>query len=458
MKKMKFNFCSLFQKNNIFNKDVRTLEVWKNSILMAIIKGFSLLLSFISVPILINSLNTINYGIWITLTSIVGWLSFTDLGLGLGVRNKVGESIAKNNHSATKSYISSGYFSLLIITSILIFLTIAFTRFINWAKVLNAPITMINELYILVTVVISLFALNITLKLIESILYALQKPAIVSLISFISQLFNVIVIYSMSKSKDKFSLVHYGIVLSLIPNIVLLVSTILLFSTKYKKYSPSFSFVRKKYIKNVTSKGGEFFLIQLTALALFQTNNIVIAQMVNPSAVTDFNIAYKYFSVLGMFFLTLTTPLWSATTDAYYNHDIYWIEKNLKLLKKIYKVSAIIAILMLAMSQAIYKLWLGDSLKVNWNISFLVCLYQILSLRTAIYCSFINGIGKIRLQFYFTLFEAILHIPLAILLAKYWGVVGVLISMCLMTAINNIWEPIQLKKIINQTAEGIWEK
>jgi len=30
--------------------------------------------------------------------------------------------------------------------------------------------------------------------------------------------------------------------------------------------------------------------------------------------------------------------------------------------------------------------------------------------------------------------------------------------MCLMTAINNIWEPIQLKKIINQTAEGIWGK
>jgi O-antigen/teichoic acid export membrane protein len=70
----------------------------------------------------------------------------------------------------------------------------------------------------------------------------------------------------------------------------------------------------------------------------------------------------------------------------------------------------------------------------------------------------LNGIGKIKLQFIFNLIEALVHIPLAIILAKYWGINGVVISMCLVVSLNAIWMPIQCKAILNGSAKGIWNR
>lgn len=443
---------------NRFGKDSRTLNIGVNSLLMFIIKCLSFLLSFISVPILIGSLDKTSYGIWLTLTSIVSWLSFCDVGLGHGVRNRIAEALARNDFDSVKYYVSSGYFVLLLISLTLILLTLLVGPLINWSAALGASQSMNRELTYLACFVISLFLLNLSLKLIDSIFYAFQRPALGAVLSFLIQFFSVLSIYVMSKSGREFTLLHYGIILSGIPNIVTIIFTCCAFRLKYRKFVPSIHFVVRKYCNDIVLKGSQFFLVQITAIALFQTNNFVIAQCVNPAAVTDFNIAYKYYGIVGVIFSILVAPLWSAATDAFHSKDYNWIFCTLKSLEKLYIFAIISLLFMFAISPFIYRFWLENMIVVNWEISILVLIYQVLSIRTGIYCAFLNGIGKIRLQFYFTFGEAILHIPLAILLGNILGVAGVLISMCLMTFINNIWEPMQLKKILTDKAYGVWGK
>lgn len=64
----------------------RSVKVKKNIIAMIGIKGISLGISLLYVPLLLHSMNSINYGIWLTLTSIVSWVAMCDIGLGNGLR------------------------------------------------------------------------------------------------------------------------------------------------------------------------------------------------------------------------------------------------------------------------------------------------------------------------------------------------------------------------------------
>lgn len=61
---------------------------------MLLIKICNIIINLAYVPLLINSLNQDRYGIWLTITTIVSWIAFFDIGLGNGLRNKLAESIA----------------------------------------------------------------------------------------------------------------------------------------------------------------------------------------------------------------------------------------------------------------------------------------------------------------------------------------------------------------------------
>ncbi|MBL7937415.1 MAG: hypothetical protein JNM51_16535, partial [Bacteroidia bacterium] len=75
----------------------RSVKAKKNILASVLIKGISVVTSFVLVPLTIHYLNPINYGIWLTLYSVISWFGLLDIGLGNGLRNKFAEAIANND-------------------------------------------------------------------------------------------------------------------------------------------------------------------------------------------------------------------------------------------------------------------------------------------------------------------------------------------------------------------------
>ena len=73
---------------------------------------------------------------------------------------------------------------------------------------------------------------------------------------------------------------------------------------------------------------------------------------------------------------------------------------------------------------------------------------------------YINATGKIKIQLYLSLLMALINIPLSIYIAKSldFGVVGVMISTIICIAPGIVFSRIQFKKIISETAKGIWNQ
>ena len=64
-----------------------------NMALSGICKPASMIMGYIYVPIVLSFLGTEKYGIWSTLLTILSWISYFDIGIGNGLRNKLAESI-----------------------------------------------------------------------------------------------------------------------------------------------------------------------------------------------------------------------------------------------------------------------------------------------------------------------------------------------------------------------------
>ena len=97
----------------------RTLKMRKNILQIFFLRGIGVLITFLLVPITLDYLKPSEYGVWLTLSSIIVWIDFFDIGIGHGLRNKLSEAIANDNFILAKQYVSTTFVFLCIISLIL---------------------------------------------------------------------------------------------------------------------------------------------------------------------------------------------------------------------------------------------------------------------------------------------------------------------------------------------------
>lgn len=447
--------------NNILSKGhQRSVKAKKNIIASFFLKGISIAISLILVPLTINYINPSRYGIWLTLSSIVGWFSFFDIGLSQGLRNKFAEAKAKGDDSLAQVYVSTTYAILAIIFGLVWIIFLLVNHFLNWAHILNISETMRSEVSTLAIIVFSYFCLQFVLRIITTLILANQQPAKSSLIDVLGQISCLFFIAILVKTTEG-SLIKLGLALCLSPLLVLFGANLIFFNTEFKKYRPSFSKIKFSHAKGLFNLGVIFFIIQVAGIIQYQTANIIIAQNFGTADVTSYNIVFKYFGVLNMIFVIFLTPFWSASTEAYLKNDIQWIKNGIKKYNQLNILLVLIGCLMLLFSEKIYSLWLGHGkVVIGFYLSFWGFLYFSLTMFAGKYVYFLNGINALRIQFLACIISPLLYVGISLLLIKYYnmGVYSLFIASIIANFNGYILSPLQYYMVINRNKKGIWIK
>lgn len=426
-------------RKKFIGTDSRSKKMYKNTVAMIGIRGVSMILTLISAPIMLHHVDRADYGVLLTLTSIVGWVGYMDVGLGNGLRNKLPEFLAKGDFHSAKKIVSSCYVTLAIYVALIIVIFLMVSPFVDWLGVLNSPTSDAGEIRGLTNVVFIAFCIQFLFGLINSILFAYQMPAFQSLFTFVGQFVALIALVIQVYVFDVTSVLQIGAVNSIIPPLVLFWGSIGLFRTKLKEIAPSFKLFEFKSVGSILSLGLKFFVLQMITIVLFQANSIIIARVVSPEAVVEYNLAFKYVSLLTMIFTIVITPVWSATTDAYVRKDFEWINKTLSFSRKVCIASIFIGVLMVLASKFVYGMWLGrGSIDINYSTTGLILLYISFEMLYKVYGTIINGTGKVFAQIILTGIIAIIYIPLAIFLGNLCGLSGVLIANTIVFALNYV--------------------
>lgn len=155
--------------------------VYKNVLGAFLVKGGALFVALYTLPAYIKFFNNDEVlGLWYTILSLLNWILNFDLGIGNGLRNYLSSSLSLGNRGEVKKYISSAYFS---IGTIVLLLSVAFPFAVHNVN-LNSVFSISpgdvtpKALYISAIIVFIGVMLQFWLKLINSVLYALQKSSV----------------------------------------------------------------------------------------------------------------------------------------------------------------------------------------------------------------------------------------------------------------------------------------
>lgn len=441
--------------NKITSGNSRSVTIKKNILLSLFIKGISIIVSLLLVPLTLGYVNSELYGIWLTLSSVITWLHFLDIGFTNGLKNRLGEAIALNDLEKGKRLVSTTYGVMILIFLPLAIILSLCIPYINWAWCLNINpkynVDICNAMYILVIC----FCLQMILNVLTAVISAYQKVALSSSFIVIGNALSLIVIYILTKVYPP-SLLALAMAIASMPIIVLLIASFFFYNKDFKKISPSIKFYDKKYVKDLFNLGSKFFLIQIQMLVLYQSTNVLISNVSGPQDVTSYNLAYKYIAIAMMVYTILLQPLWPAFTDAYTRKDFKWMKNIYNKMKKVFIIYIFIIIAMTILSPIAYNLWIGKQAHVPFMMTSMVAIYVLVNSWSSLQVNMINGIGTIKIQTYTTLLGLIVHIPLSLFFSQFLGAMGVVLSMICVTSLYSIVFTIQIKKLLNQKAKGIW--
>lgn len=437
----------------------RSLRAKKQIVLLFFIRAASIASAFLLVPITIDFLDPRRYGIWLTLSSILAWISIFDFGFGMGLRNRLAESLAKNDVASSRSLVSTTY-----LLSIGVVLTIGpifllSMNWLDWQSILGDRSIPDDEIKMLVIAVMFFVLLQFIFRNLGFILLADQKPAAEGLLALISSLCSLAAIWFL-KGYLEGRLIELGMIMSLTPVLVYLLASFVLFRGYYSRIKPSVTSIDRRLVRSLMSLSLRFFILQLSALVIFTTDNLIITQLFGPEEVAPYQISYKYLSVGSLVFAIALSPFWSATTEAWAKKDTAWLRNAMKRSMQLWMLVSAGTVVMVIASHPVYQLWIGDRLQIPFVLTVTMAAYHSLMSFTMPYIHFINGIGKLKIQLYHAVIVGLINIPLSVYLAKYCelGVVGVIVATCIGQTAAAIWAPLQYSKLINGTARGVWNR
>ena len=139
MKKVIYNYFSEIKKNKL------KLNIISNFFL----KGFSIVISFLTIPLMLNYLNSEEYGLWILVLSITNWIYTFDIGIGNGLKNKIAQYLSLKNYIEIKKYIITSYFFVAILSVIIFGLICMLFNILNLNTLLKVNFLNKNELLFL---------------------------------------------------------------------------------------------------------------------------------------------------------------------------------------------------------------------------------------------------------------------------------------------------------------------
>lgn len=430
-----------------------------NVVISFIGKGISVLCSFLLIPLILGYLDNTRYGIWLTITSLLQWIAIFDFGFANGFRNRFVEAKARGNEDLATQLVSTTYFSMAIVSIIVVIVFTAGFYLLDLSKFLNVPVGMATEVNFVIYIVCSLQGIKFTTDVINILITANQKIGIVNLVSAISSALILSICYLVGFVTTP-SLLLIAVILILTPLLFNIILSLYSFRKEYAEFSPKIRAIDFKLVPGLLNIGGQFFIIQIIGLVAYTTANIIISNLYTPSEVTPYNIAIKYFSITTVAFSIILAPFWSRFTHEYEVNNKDWIRHAMKKLVLIWLAFSLLAIVMLLLANYAFGLWLNNKVDVPFNLSFAVMIFSILSNWNNIFAFFLNGVSKIRLQLVAGIVAGVAVIPLSLFLAKncHLNTLGIVYATIIVMSIGSILLPIQYHKIINKKATGIWNK
>lgn len=442
----------------VFGNNARTVLLRKNIFANFVLKACTGIITLLLVPLTLKCLDAYTNGVWLTISSSLLLFDNLDIGLGNGLRNKLAEYLAKSDYENARKAVSSTVVLLacIIIPVMLLLLLLCYTCDIY--GMLNVAVDVVPNLRNVVAVCVVLFCSTFIMKFMGNVYLGLQMPAVSNLLATGGYPLILLGTYLMYIS-GVHSIMYIAALNLSVPLLMYVLAYPYTFFVRYPHLRPSVHLFSSRMSGGLFSMGVLFFLNQVASTMVMFSSNILISRWFDPSLVTSYQIVYRYFAIPLLVFMVINAPNWSATTDALYRGDMEWIANSAKRMNKILLLFLVLIMVMIALSQPVYNIWIGGQVKIPMELTVAMSLYIYMMMCCLAFCYYLNGMGVLKLQLICTLVGVVAYFIVSYILYRLTNsTMSVCLGMVISLVPSAIFNRMQFYKILKGTAKGIWRK
>jgi O-antigen/teichoic acid export membrane protein len=411
-----------------------------------IAKGLTMLIGFVSVPLTVHYLGAERYGVWLTISSLLLWVSMTDFGLaGNALVNVLSEAAGNDDRESARHYVASAFWALVAIALALGAVFMAVFHIIPWRAVFRvSDATSTQELEWTCALVMLFFLINLPLSLLNSVYNGHQDGFFVNIWWIVYGVVSLVGLIVVTRFHGGLS--QLVVALSGVPVFVLLANAYYAFVCRYPWLAPTLSAVRWTCMRRLFKLGGKYMIMQLASLGIYQSQPMIITQILGPSKVVIFVVSYKVLALPLELAYMGTAPFMPAFGEAKARRDWNWIKvayRNATFASVALGLPLAAALALVA--KPLILLWAGPSAVPDSYLILWLFIYAALGVCLMMPGHLLTGVERLEPLAVSIILCSIGCMVLGVLFAPWWGLSGVVFAMAI-SKIVTFW-PIQVFEV-----------
>ncbi len=400
-------------------------------------RAVAMVCSLLTIPVALAHLGAERYGVWITLTSAVGMLSFLDFGLGIGLQNRVAELMGKGQLATLASVLRSTgvVLAAVAVGFVAVLVTAILTTGVASALFPGAAFATVELKPVLVIIAVA-FGLGLPLSLFSRVALGLQQGWIAAVATSSGTLLTLIAVLIATVSKVDFLTF---VVLTVAPPVAAQVLAFLLVRRRLKEFA-LFGPVSLAEGWRTLRQGSRYVLPQVAGAIMAQGPVVLLGTMSSPVNAAIYSVLARIslpFQQLQQMFLE---QLWPALTEALHRGDLSWLRATLRRVLRTNVLFSVLvtAVVVVGVTVLFPLLTRTASLTPSLLVVLLFSLHiGVLSLTQGLaYVS--NGLSRLRLQNVFAVVGVLVVFTVLPMAANRFGLEGLLVGLILLNGLVGI--------------------
>lgn len=408
------------------NNDPRFARVLKGGLSGIAGKVTAVLVNAVSLPITIRYLGREQYGFWITISTTIMMLAVLDLGIANTLTNSISRAYAERSEEMAKRYYATAFWATCGVALVLGLIGAGIWPLIDWGNFfgLSEP-TIARQAGKCAAISFGYVLLTLPLGLANKVMGGYQRVPVANAFAILNSVLSLIAIIFVVRIHG--TVVHLMVAYCA----AMLTGTIFLnlwMGFRHEpRIRPSPWRVHLGSAREIMGHGMLFFVLQITGLAVFNADNLIIAHYLGAEQVTPYAVAWRLVGYASVLQSLLLPSLWPAFSEAYVSHDLAWIRRVYRRIMRATVVAVGGAALLLGLSgRWIIGLWAGEAAVPDSTLLWCMCFWVVLLSITINQGTLMAATQRLRLQAVCATLAAILNIVLSIVLVKRYGALGVL--------------------------------
>jgi len=424
--------------------DPRFARVLKGGLSGVMGKAVAVLGNAVSLPITIRYLGPERYGFWVTISTTIMMLAVLDLGIANTLTNSISRAYAERSEEMAKRYYATAFWATSAIAIVLGLMGMEIWPHIDWGKLfgLSNP-AMAREAGLCAAISFGYVLLTLPLGLANKAMGGFQRVPISNLFTMLNSVLGlgaVVLVVQMRGTVVHLMAAFCG---------AMLTGTILLNLWMGLRHEPRIRptprRVRLGIAREIMSHGMLFFILQIAGLAVFNTDNLIIAHYLGAEHVTPYAVTWRLVGYASVLQSLLSPSLWPAFSEAYVGQDLVWIRVAYRRTMRITFLVVTSAALLLGFTgRWIISAWAGKAAVPSLTLLWSMCFWTVLLCIAYNQATLLAATQRLQLQAVCSIFAATLNLVLSIVLVQRVGAIGVLsatiISYLICIILPQSWE------------------